>query len=208
MIDLVRIAAADSRVSGFFATEKDLRTILTLIPSGRDAPITSYNLQVVTLQLACNLFTSPLFAERLTSDEAPNPLRMALEHLASSCLLAKNSNARLLASALVYNMALFDHDQRLEDLPDKLKISAMDDLQAALVEAVINERESKETLHGLLLALGMILYSADIGDSTWELCKAMEVKEALREKGRLPIFQGEPLIPEVGEELLEKGDQK
>jgi desumoylating isopeptidase 1 len=208
VIDLVRIAAADSRVSGYFATEKDLLTILTLIPPRRDTPITPYNLQVVTLQLACNLFTSPLFVEQLTGGQRPDLLRMALENLASSCLLAKHSNARFLASALVYNLALFDHNERLEDLPDKLKVSSMDNLEAALFEAVINERESKETLHGLLLALGMLLYSADVRDSTWELCRTMDVREALQEKSKLPIFTGEPLLQEVGEELLGKGDKK
>ena len=207
VIDLVRIAAADSRVSGYFAMEKDLRTILTLIIPRKDTPITPYNLQVVTLQLACNLFTSPLFAEQLVEGQAPDLLRLALEDLASSCLLANHSNARFLASALVYNMALFDHNERLEDRPDKLKISSMDNLEAALVEAVINERESKETLHGLLLALGMLLYSADVRGSTWELCRTMDIKEALQEKAKLPIFVGEPLLHEVGRELLGEGNK-
>lgn len=208
VIDLVRIGAADSRVSGYFATETDHRTILTLIPPKRDTPVTPYNLQVVTLQLACNLFTSPLFAQQLVDGHEANLLRMALENLASSCLLAKHSNARFLASALVYNMALFDHNERLEDRRDKLKISTMDNLQAALVEAVINESESRETLHGLLLALGMLLYLAEADDSTWELCRTMDVREALREKRRMPTFAGEPLINEVGEELLGKGGKK
>lgn len=208
VIDLVRVAAADARVSGFFATERDHRTILTLIPPGRDTSVTPYNLQVVTLQFACNLFTSPIFAEQLMDGSASNLLRMALENLASSCLLAKHSNTRFLASALVYNMALFDHSSRMEDQPDKLKISAMDNLEAALIEAVINEGESKETLHGLLLALGMLLYSAELEGSTWELCRTMDVKEALLEKGKMSVFAGEPLIQEIGEELLGKGDKR
>lgn len=207
VIDLVRIAAADSRVSGYFATEVDHRTILTLIPPKRITPVTPYNLQVVALQLACNLFTSPLFAEQLIEGPAPNSLRMALESLVSSCLLATHSNVRFLASALVYNMALFDHNARLEGRCDKLKINAMDNLEAALVEAVINEGQSKETLHALLLALGMLLYCAEVNGTLWELCKTMEVREALQEKGRMPIFAGESLLQEVGEELLGKGDR-
>lgn len=208
VIDLVRVAAADARVSGFLATEKDHRTILTLIPPKRDTPIAPYNLQVVTLQFACNLFTSPLFQEQLIDLATSHMLRMAFENLASSCLLAKDSNARFLASALVYNMALFDHNSRLEDEPDKLKISAMENLEAALIEAVINELESKETLHGLLLALGMLLYSADIEGSTWELCRAMDVRQALQEKGKMPLFKGEKLIQEIAEELLGRGDKR
>lgn len=205
VIDLVRIAAVDPRVSGYLATEKDHRTILTLIAPTRDTPVMPYNLQVVTLQLACNLFTSPLFTQRLMDNDAPNLLRIALENLASLCLLSSHSNTRFLASALVYNMASFDHNERLDDRPDKLNISRMDNLEAALVEAVTKERESKETLHGLLLALGMLLYSGEVDGLTWELCRTMDVRKALLEKGRMSIFTGETLIQEIGEELLGKG---
>jgi desumoylating isopeptidase 1 len=106
---------------------------------------------------------------------------------------------------LVYNMALYDHNSRLEDGPDMLKIAEMDNLEAALIEAVINESESKETLHGLLLALGMLLYQAGLDSSIWELCRAMDVREALQQKGKMSIFAEEPLLQEVGEELLGKG---
>jgi len=208
LVDLVRIAAADARVSAFFATERNHRTILILIPPKREPLVMPYNLQVVTLQLACNLFTSPIFAEQLISNQASNLLRMALESLASTCLLAKHSNTRFLASALVYNLALVDHNSRMEGEPDKLNIGAMDNLEAALVEAVINERESKETLHGLLLALGMLLYSAELDGSILELCSTMDVKEALLEKRKMPIFREETLIREIGEELLEKGGRR
>ncbi len=208
VVDLVRVAAADPRVSGFFATEKGYSTILALVPPRRESTTMPYNLQVVTLQLACNLFTSPLFQEQLIDRPASHTLRMAFENLASSCLLAKHSNTRFLASALVYNIALLDHSLRLEDEPDKLNIGAMENLEAALIEAVINERESKETLHGLLLALGMVLYSADLKGSTWELCRAMDVRQALQEKTKGSNFKGETLIQEVGEELLGKGDKR
>lgn len=209
VVDLVRVTCADPRVSGYFATEKEHRTILTLIPPKRDTPLTPYNLQVVTLQLACNLFTSPIFAEQLTDDHPCSMLlRTALENLASTCLLANHSNTRFLASALVYNIALFDHKERLEDRPDKLKVSAMENIEAALVEAVINETESRETLRGLLLALGMLLYLADTDGSTWELCRAMNVTETLQERSGLAAFRGEELVREVGEELLGKGDPR
>jgi desumoylating isopeptidase 1 len=207
VIDLVRIAASDSRVSGFLATEAQHRTILTLIPPKKDYSVAPYSVQVVTLQLASNLFTSPLFAEKLVDSTSPNMLRTSLENVASSCLLASHSNTRFLASALVYNMALLDHNERLDDRPDAIKVSTMDDVEAALVEAVINETESKETLHGLLLALGMLLYLAPDDDSTWELCRAMEVHEALKRKSTMPVFAKEPLIKEVGEELLGKGSK-
>jgi desumoylating isopeptidase 1 len=208
LVDLVRIAAADARVSAFFATEKKHCTILRLIPPKREHLVMPYNLQVVTLQLACNLFTTPIFAEQLMDNQSSNLLRLALESLASTCLLAEHSNTRFLASALVYNLALVDHNARMEGEPDKLNIGAMDSLEAALVEAAINERESKETLHGLLLALGMLLYSAELDGSIWELCSTMDVKEALLEKRKMPVFREERLVQEVGEELLGKGARR
>lgn len=201
-IDLVRLAALDIRASGWLATEKDHRTLVTLVPDS-DLASGPYNIQVVTMQLLCNLFTTPLIVDQLAVGASGN-LRSMFETAAASSLLATKSNTRHLASALVYNMALFDHNQRLEGLSEKVCLSQMEALQAALIEAVINENESLEALHGLLLALGAILYCADASDSFWDLCSAMEVKEALEEKAKTDSFKGEALLREVGD-LLDQG---
>lgn len=205
VIDLARIAAVDSRVSSFLATEIDLRTLMTLIPQGKDYATAPYNLQLVSLQLACNLFGSPIFQDQLAGKGQAFPFRAAVENLASSCLLASNSNARSSAAALVFNLAAIDHNERMEDRPDKIDLNSIGDVEAALVQAVTSEEESKETLHNLLLALGLLLYGAAQDASIWDLCSAMDVKSALKLKSKQKIFAGEPLLKEIGDELLGKG---
>jgi hypothetical protein len=205
VIDLARIAAVDSRVSSFLATEIDLRTLMTLIPQGKDYATAPYNLQLVSLQLACNLFGSPIFQDQLAGKGQAFPFRAAVENLASSCLLASNSNARSSAAALVFNLAAIDHNERMEDRPDKIDMNSVGDVEAALVQAVTSEEESKETLHNLLLALGLLLYGAAQDASIWDLCSAMDVKSALKLKSKQKIFAGEPLLKEIGDELLGKG---
>ena len=202
VVDLVRIATADWRISAYLAVERDHQIISTILAPADEDPSHAYKLQIVRLQFACNLFTSPLVIDHLAPTSSPNLLRAALELLATSSLLMQNSKLRFLASALVYNMGRLDHNYRLEGKPEGIKLSAMESLEAALIEAVVTERESQETLHGLLLALGMLLYSADLQGSTWELCEAMGVRVALLERSKSPPFQNEPLLKEVGEVLL------
>lgn len=205
VIDLVRIAATDPRVSSFLVTETDQRTLMTFIPPKRDYGNVPYSVQLVTLQLACNLFGSAVFQDQLGADNRTCPVRESIENLAASCLLASHSNARSVASALVYNLGAIDHNQRLNGQPDKVDINAMGDLEAALIEAVVSEQENKETLHGLLLALGLLLYRASKDASIWELCTAMDVRTTLKDKSKEQVFKGEPLLREIGEELLGKG---
>ena len=204
VIDLVRIAAIDSRVSSFLATETDQRTLVTLVPQSKDYVTAPYNVQLVSLQLACNLFGSPVFQDRLADQGITFPFRAAIENLASSCLLASNSNARSSAAALVFNLAAIDHNERMEDRSDKIDVNSMGDLEAALVQAVVGEEESKETLHNLLLALGLVLYGAGQDAFIWDLCTAMEVKASLKSKSKQKAFATEPLLSEIGEELLGK----
>jgi desumoylating isopeptidase 1 len=205
VIDLVRIAAIDTRVSSFLATETDQKLLMTLVPQDKDYATAPYNLQLVSLQLACNLFGSPVFQDRLAEKRTAFPFRAAIENLASTCLLASNSNARSSAAALVFNLAAIDHNERMEDRPDKIDVNSLGDVEAALVQAVTSEDGSKETLHNLLLAVGLLLYGAAQDASIWDLCTAMEVKSALKSKSKQKIFATELLLEEIGDELLGKG---
>lgn len=203
IIDLVRIAAVDTRVSSFLSAEANCRTLQVIVPGNRDFSSAPYNLQAVTLQLFCNLFGSQVFQVSLLDYGSPS--RAMLNQLVSQCLLADHNNARSLAAALIYNLAAYDHNERVNGRPDKLHVSSMSDLEAALVQAVVSEEANKETLHSLLLALGLLLYSGAADSEIWELCQAMEVREVLRAKSRSDVFNGEPLLKEIGEELLAKG---
>ena len=203
VIDLVRIAAADTRISSFFAAEQDYRTLKQIVPVDKDFSNTPYNVQAVTLQLFCNLFGSTVFQDALLDHSSD--LRRMLEQLASGCLLAEHNNARSLAAALIYNLAACDHNERIDGKSDKLDVTSMGDLEAALVQAVISEEQNKETLHSLLMALGLILYAGPAESPIWELCVAMEVRESLKAKAKMGVFAKEPLLKEIGEELLAKG---
>lgn len=202
-IDLIRVAAVDTRVSSFLVAESQHRTLKLIAPTDKDFTSTPYNIQAVTLQLFCNLFGSTVFQDALL-DKASD-LRGIVENLASGCLLAEHNNARSLAAALIYNLAAYDHNERIDGRPDRLNLADMGDLEAALVQAVISEEQNQETLHSLLMALGLILYSSAADSSTWELCMAMDMRESLKSKSKMAIFAKEPLIKEIGEELLAKG---
>jgi thiol-disulfide isomerase/thioredoxin len=203
IIDLIRIASTDPRISSYLVAEPSNLILEELICSTRDYSTVPYNLQVVSLQLACNLFSSTILHDQLL--DPSNTLRAKIENLASTSLLATHHNARSLAAALVFNLAAYDHNERLNNQPDSINLSSMPDLEAALVEAVVNESENKETLHALLMALGLLLFAAPPESSIWDLCSAMDVRENLKQKSRIEVFKGEVLIKEVGEELLGKG---
>lgn len=203
VIDLLRVAAVDTRVSSFLAAEPGLRILRLIVPANEEFTNKPYNFQVVALQLFCNLFGSPVFQEAIL--DSSSGLRSMVEILASSCLLTERDTTRSLAAALIYNLAAYDHNERLDGKPDRVDLSTMGDLEAALSQAVVSEEQSADALHALLLALGLILYMSPPDSSMWELCVAMDVREALKAKGKVAIFAKEPLIKEIGEELLNKG---
>ncbi|KIV87899.1 hypothetical protein PV11_03415 [Exophiala sideris] len=219
VIDLVRVAAVDPRVSSFFAAEHDHKTLSTLLTGAGPSDNFSaapYNIQAVSLQLACNLFGSNVFQEQVFHGQAGSDLKERIETLASQCLLSPHANARSMAAALVYNLSAYTHNQRMHNTPDE-DASPNDDLSAALLESITSlssvvsssassAASTKETLHALLLALGMLLYAAPPEDMLWDLCRAMDLREALKEIKSSDLgVKDEPLLKEVGDELLGKG---
>lgn len=241
VIDLVRVAAADPRVSSFLATEHGHQTLSTLLSAAHhgagDFSSAPYNIQSVSLQLACNLFGSNVVQEQIfcgqNAASSPLNLKETIESLAAQCLLSPHASARLLAAALVYNLAAYTHNRRVHAQTTNTCATGAeedngpsDDLSAALLES-INSLASvahsglangsvkghanlKETLHALLLALGMLLYAAPPENMLWDLCRAMDLREALKEmkdtgQGLGDEVKSEPLLKEVGDELLGKG---
>ncbi|KAJ9604196.1 hypothetical protein H2200_011030 [Cladophialophora chaetospira] len=229
LIDLLRIAAVDSRVSSYLVAEHDCKTLSILLGSvqGGDFTTAPYNIQSVSLQLACNLFSANVFQGQIfrsASAASPHPdaLKEKIELLAAQCLLSQHLNARAMAAALVYNLSSYSHNARMhaQDLPVKdesqSETGVSDDLAAALLESITSlsslpppasssAGNSKETLHALLLALGMLLYAAPAEDMLWDLCRAMDLRDVLKDLGKRADVKSEPLIKEVGEELLGKG---
>jgi len=76
---------------------------------------------------------------------------------------------------------------------------------ASLLEAIRTETESVENLRGLLLSLGLLVHCAPVDGEVADLCRAMEATRIVVEKSKIETLAGEPLLKEVGQELLGKG---
>jgi hypothetical protein len=202
VIDLVRVAFADPRVSGFFAEEQDHKTLMTLLSRVDDLSNCPYNQQLVMTQLTCNLFTSPLYPEQIISHDK---LRETCIKLATTSLHDSHSSLRAAATSLVYNLGLFNHNERLQERSDKLPECDQVEVVASLLEAIRTETESVENLHGLLLSLGLLVHCVPVDGEVAELCRAMEAVGIVAEKSKIKTLAGEPLLKEVGQELLGKG---
>ncbi|MCJ1296721.1 hypothetical protein MMC34_008288 [Xylographa carneopallida] len=194
LIDLLRLALTDTRVSGYFASDDPafIRNILQhTVALGNSFP---HALRIVTLQLACNLFTSPLFPPLLLSNsEYSSPLIQ----LATSSLLDEDHAAvRVSSASLVFNIAAFNHAERLAGRErDTLPEHAQVELVAGMLEALGKEDESKEMVRGLVLALGLVAYGC--GDEVKDVLEALEAKGVVEgKKGQLEGEKG--LVQEVG----------
>lgn len=173
IMDLFRLALVDPRISGYFAEEPSHTTVVTCLSSvtalGEDCP---YPLRIVTIQLASNLFTTPLFPPHLLSD--PKLSTPLIQLLTSSLLDPKHPPLRVSAASVAYNMAAFNHVQRLHSKPDLLPESAQVELMAGLLEALgKEERGGKDEIRGLLLAAGLLAYASPRGGEMMDLCEAL-----------------------------------
>ncbi|CAG8414237.1 unnamed protein product [Penicillium salamii] len=205
VVDLIRLVLLDPRASGYFAEEAGHATLLTLLaPLAQDELSSSpYNLRIVALQLACNLFSTPLYPAQLTTSSSP--LRAACLSLATNSLLDSHASLRVVAASFAYNLAAFNHNARFGGKDDPLPEGDQVELSASLLEAVSREDQSTEALHGLLYALGLFVYEAPMDGSLVDLCRAMGVAETLSEKMNVQAVNKEPLLKELGRELFSKG---
>ncbi|KAF3896163.1 Desumoylating isopeptidase [Trichophyton interdigitale] len=205
ILDLFRVAFVDPRVSGYFAEEHGHGTILTLLSRANDLADIPYSQQLIMTHLACNLFTSHLYLAQLSSHDA---LRHTCIKLATNALLDHRSSLRATGTSLIFNLAAANHNKRLLDPPEAESLPEADqfELVASVVEAIRAEQESPETLHGLLLSLGLLLHHAPVGGEVVELCRALEVESIISEKTALDAFKKEKaLLQEIGQELVGKG---
>lgn len=195
LVDLLRLALVDPRVSGYFAEELGHHTVLCIFSSvislGEGCP---YTLRIVTLQMACNLFTSSLFPPQLLSN--PDLATPLVQLVTSSLLDTTNAPIRVSAASLAFNIAAFNHQRRLDGEEDMLTENLQVELLASLLEAIERERESKDSLRGLLSAVGLLAYAAARGGEVVDLCEALGAKKMIAEKTG---FDREmtPLIAEV-----------
>lgn len=202
IVDLLRCGLVDPRFSGYLAEEKDHETIVTLLSyvSGLSTNC-PYALRLVTLQLACNLFTSPLYPVQILTNET---LRGAITGLVSSSFLDDgHSNVRVAAASLLFNVALENSRKRRSGEADALPEADQIELAASLLEAISQEEHSPEALQGMLLALGYLAYLAPMDGELVDLLRTLDAKDTVA--GKKAEFKDMALVEEVGNELLGKG---
>ena len=200
LIDLFRLALVDPRVSGYFAEESTHQTTLSVFSSvlslGEKCP---YTLRIVTLQMACNFFTSPLYPPQLLSN--PQLATPLIQLISSSLLDTTNAPIRVSAASLAFNVAAFNHQRRLDELEDLLPESSQVELLASLLEAIERETESKDALRGLLSAVGLLAYAAPKGGEVIDLCEALGAENTVANKKKWSGSEIAPLIQEVEQVL-------
>ena len=181
IVDLFRLALVDPRVAGYYAEESAHATVLAVLSTvNSSAESCPYTLRIVTVQMACNLFTSPLFSSQLLANPT---LATPLIHLVATSLLdTSHSQIRVAASSLAFNIAARNHIQRLDGKDDLLSVDTQVELLASLIEAAGKEEESKEGLKGLLLAIGLLAYEAPKDGEVAEVCQLLEARRTVGEK--------------------------
>ncbi|MCJ1402303.1 hypothetical protein MMC11_005523 [Xylographa trunciseda] len=194
LIDLLRLALVDTRVSGYFASDDPtlIRHILQHTTSLADS--CPHALRIVTLQLACNLFTSSLFPPLLLSN--PDYSSLLIQLVTSSLLDEDHAAVRVSAASLAFNIAAFNHAERLKGKErDTLPEHAQVELVVGMLEALGKEEESREMGRGLVLALGLVAYAC--GEEVKDVLEALEAKSVVDGKKGLLEKEG-GLVGEVG----------
>jgi thiol-disulfide isomerase/thioredoxin len=201
IVDLLRVSLADPRFSGYFAEEKDHKTIgpiLDYVDKQLDCP---YPLRLVALQTACNLFSSPLYIWHiLTCKTLKTPI---IQLITTSLLDDKHHSVRVAAASLSFNIAATNSRLRIERHRDVLPQEDQVELAASLLQAITVEEDSPEALKGFLLAFGYLVFCAPKDGELVDLLKSMDAQGTILGKSKL--FPKEPLIEEIGNELLGNG---
>ncbi|KAL9599527.1 MAG: hypothetical protein Q9219_003771 [cf. Caloplaca sp. 3 TL-2023] len=181
LVDLFRCALVDPRVSGYLAAETSHSTIITMLskPSTLDNTC-PYSLRIVTLHLACNLFTSSILAVRLLQDT--NLCTPLIQLITSSLLDTTHPPIRVAAASLAFNMAAVNHARRLDGKEDVLAESFQVELMASLLETISVENENKDSLRGLLTAIGLLAYGAPEHGEVREVWTALGAVETVQAK--------------------------
>jgi len=201
IVDLLRVALIDPRFSGYYAEEKDHKTIAPLLTYVNNLPNCPYSLRLVALQAACNLFSTPLYPAHILG--CPTLTAPIVQLVTTSLLDDKHHNVRVAAASLSFNIAVANSRLRTEEHLETLPPGDQVELAASLLEAIGVEEESPEALKGFLLAFGYLVYCAPKDGELVDLLKSMDAQGAILSKKKL--FPKEPLVEEVGVELVGKG---
>ncbi|KAL8705439.1 MAG: hypothetical protein Q9201_001463 [Fulgogasparrea decipioides] len=205
IIDLLRCASVDQRISGYLLAQQThpttISTILSKPLSFGDAKC-PYSLRIVTLQLACNLFSSSALTHQLLQDS--DTCTLLIQLVASSLLDTTHSPVRVAAASLAFNIAAANHVRRLDDQhkEDFLSESMQVELMAGLLEALDQELESKDCIKGLLTAIGLLAYGASTQGELVDVCKALGAKGTVERKKGFGGDDIKDLVREVEQVLV------
>ncbi|KAM7204314.1 P-loop containing nucleoside triphosphate hydrolase protein [Rhypophila sp. PSN 637] len=201
VVDLLRCALDDPRFSGYLAEEKDQQTALAVLKSVNSRTDCPYALRLVTLQMACNLFSSHLYEDQVLGHAS---LRTAVTQLISSSFLDDgHSNVRVAAASLLFNLSLANSRKRRDGPGDVLPEDDQVELAASTLEAIGQEETSTEALEGMVTALGLLVYRLPLDSQLADLLRTMDAEDTIKIKQKK--FPDLRVIKEVGEELLGKG---
>jgi hypothetical protein len=197
LYDLLRTALIDFRVASFFAESTNSSTIMNMLAHVNelddDAP---YNLRIVALQLACNLFGTRVSS---TLAETQSDLISVCITLTSKNLLdAEHDTARVAAAGVAFNIAATNQIVRAKNGKESMSQDGQVELAAALIEALSREEKSKDTLSGLVMALGLLVYMSPLDGDVVELLGALEVDTALETLKKKKLVEGRSETEAVG----------
>jgi len=187
--DLLRCALLDARVAGWFAEESgpsSPSTLLQLLQHTKtliDSSNCPYNLRLVTVQLATNLFSSPLTLDLILTNKSD--LGSLIIHLATTSLLAEPDKPALRAAAtsLAFNLASANYRVRREDEREAMNEDLQVELAASLLEFVGSETTGgegdEEAIRGAIMTLGYLVYFAPKDGEVWDLCQALGARATI-----------------------------
>ncbi|KAI9852521.1 MAG: hypothetical protein M1824_001870 [Vezdaea acicularis] len=202
LIDLFRCTLVDPRVSGYFAEERDHKTIITLLnlvnTKETECP---YPMRLVTLQACCNLWSTTLYPEAILTKPLLRDPTITL--ITSSLLDDKHPVLRVAAASLSFNIAAYVQLQRRDDSGrEALAEEEQCELVASLLEAIRQEEASEEAMRGLLLSVGFLVYLGNIQGEVAEMCKVLDAESVVHDKLKSKAFKAEEkLIKEIAELL-------
>jgi hypothetical protein len=198
--DLFRLALADQRISAYFAEEESAATIHELLKHFNQLEIAApYNLRIVTLHMACNLYSSPLAGQEIC--RRLHVVKELMILISTSLQDEGRENVRIAAASLLFNISAANHRVRIQKGKDVLEDNEQVEMLALVLEAFRRE-ENKETCKGLALTLGLLAYCAPVGGEVLDLCKIMEAEKVVSDK---EILSEDGSAREVAKELLGKG---
>lgn len=178
-VDLLRCALIDPRVSGFFAEEHNTQTVSTLLAHVNElAAACPHNLRLVTIQLACNLFMSPLWVTGILRGQQSESAAQLVQLITSSLLDVSHPTTRVAASWLAFNLAVANYRVRREEDREALAEGQQVELAASLIE-VLGSEDNPEAVKAQLLSLGYLAYMAPQDGEVMDLAKALDAKASV-----------------------------